>query len=346
MPVVNGDPLGEWKAVASGISVVPNEWVLLTGVYDAATSEMKLYVNKDVKGTARRGSTWESYGPLQIGRATDKTGYRAHFTGDMAEVRLFDRVVTAPQVASMMTVKPNRKNYWQLDAENAGLSQDTQDGQPLQLATGTKLYTLTQEEWDDPFSAKERPMVGKGHLQLDGATNYAFTASAPVTGASSFTLSARVQVASLGSTKTQTVLSLPGAQANRISLRYRYATDLQAGKWELAVAESDGTSARVKTFTDSQRLPNGDAGGQHLAVVYDAVANQIRLYVDGQLDSTAYGTDNTLWAATGGLQVGRSALGGGSEYFGGVIDEVRVYSGAADATAIQQLANPMALPDM
>ncbi|MFB6632058.1 LamG domain-containing protein [Streptomyces sp. NPDC056362] len=346
MPVINGDPLGEWKAVASGISVVPGEWVLLTGAYDAATSEMKLYVNKDVRGTAQRRSTWETYGPLQIGRATAKTGYRAYFAGEMAEIRVFDRVVTASQVASMMTVKPVRKNYWQLDTSAAGSSPDTLAGQQsLQLAGDAKILNPPKAE-DDPWYSGPWPLVGDGHLVLDGDGDYASTASAPVTGASSFTFSARVQLTTLDPDKAQTVLSLPGASTNRITVRYRPAVGTGLPTWELAVAETDGTTALVKSFTDAQRTPSTDEGGQHLAVVYDAIANQIRLYVNGELDATAYGADSTLWAATGGLQVGRSALAGGNDYLAGAIDEVRVYSGAADMTAVQQLANPTAVPEM
>lgn len=346
MPAINGDPLGDWKAIAAGISVVPDEWVLLTGVYDAATSEMKLYVNKDAKGTAQRRSTWESYGPLQIGRVTAKTGYRAHFSGDMAEVRVFDRMVTASQVSAMMTVKPSRKNYWQLDALTNGSSPDTLAGQqPLQLAGDAKIFNAPSAE-DDPWYSGPWPLVGQGHLVLDGAGDFASTGSAPVTGASSFTLSARVQLTTLDPDKTQTVLSLPGTNANRISVRYRPASGSGLPVWELVVAQTDGTTAAVKSFTDTQRLPSTDEGGQHLAVVYDAIANQIRLYVNGELDATAYGVDATLWAATGGLQVGRSALAGGSDYLAGAIDEVRVYSGAADMTAVQQLADPSAVPEM
>jgi hypothetical protein len=244
----------------------------------------------------------------------------------------------------MMTVKPVRKNYWQLDSATAGSSPDTGAGQALTLAGNASILKVPS---DDPYYEGPFAMVGAGHLLLDGAGDYATTATAPVTGASSFTVSARVQLTTLDPEKAQTVLSLPGTAANRLAVRYRPGADATTSSvWELAVAESDSATAPVKSFTDDQALPDTDPAGQHLAVVYDAFGNQIRLYVNGMLADIAYGTDDTLWAATGALQVGRSALGGGSEYFAGAIDEVRVYSGAADKTAIQQMANPMALPDM
>jgi hypothetical protein len=338
VPVNDVDSLGEWKAVSTDVSVVKDQWVLLTGVYDAQHSggpQLQLYVNKDLKGTAGRRSTWKSYGPLQIGRATAKSGYRDHFVGDLAEIRVFDRVLPAAQVAELMTIKPVRRGYWQLDDASSGASAETGGGQALTLAGNASIYRPADPLFD------MAALVGDGHLVLDGDGDYASTASAPVTGNSSFTISARAQLTSLDPQKSQTVLSLPGANANRVQVRYQAATQ----QWELAVAKTDSATAEIVSFTDNQELPDTGGSGQHLAVVYDAFANSIRLYVEGQLVAGAYGKNDTLWSATGGLQVGRS-LRGSSEYFAGALDEVRVYSGAADRIAVQQMAQLVAVPDM
>ncbi len=338
VPVNDVDSLGEWKAVATGTTVLKDQWVLLTGVYDAQKAggpELRLYINKESKWSAQRRSTWKSYGPLQIGRTTAKSGYRDHFTGDLAEVRVFDRVLPAAQVSELMTVKPERKGYWQLDEAVSGASAETGGGQALTLAGNASIYRPADPLFD--IAA----LVGDGNLVLDGDGDYASTATAPVTGTGSFTVSARAQLTSLDPEKSQTVLSLPGANANRVQVRYQAATQ----QWELAVARTDVAAPDVVTFTDDQALPDTGGSGQHLAVVYDAFANAIRLYVDGQLVAGAHGDDTTLWAATGGLQVGRS-LRGASEYFAGAIDEVRVYGGAADQVAVQQMAALTALPDM
>ncbi|MFI6439847.1 LamG domain-containing protein [Streptomyces sp. NPDC050759] len=337
VPVNDVDSLGEWKAVSTGLSVVKDQWVLLTGVYDAQKStgpQLQLYVNKDLKGSAARRSTWKSYGPLQIGRATAKSGYRDNFTGDLAEVRVFDRVLSAAEVTELMTVKPVRKGYWQLDEATNGSVTETGGGQALTLAGNASIYRPA-----DVFDTAA--LVGGGNLVLDGDGDYASTAAAPVTGNTSFTVTARAQLTSLNPAKSQTVLSLPGANTNRIQVRYQATT----GQWELAVAKSDVAAPEVVTFTDDQELPDTGGSGQHLAVVYDSFANSIRLYVEGQLVAGAYGTDDTLWSATGGLQIGRS-LRGASEFFAGAIDEVRVYTGAADQIAVQQMAALIAVSDM
>ncbi|MCQ9130068.1 LamG domain-containing protein [Streptomyces hilarionis] len=329
--------LGEWKAVSTGVSVVKDQWVLLTGVYDAQKTggpQLQLYINKDSKGVSQRLSTWKSYGPLQIGRSTAKNGYRDNFTGDLAEVRVFDRVLPPTEVAELMTIRPERKGYWQLNDATGGVSPEVGGGQGLTLTGDTKIYKPA-----DVFD--NAALVGDGNLLLDGDGDYASTVTAPVTGNTSFTVAARAQLTSLDAEKSQTVLSLPGANANRVQVRYQAATR----QWELAVAKTDGITPELVTYTNDQQLPDIGGSGQHLAVVYDAFANSIRLYVEGQLVAGAYGPEDTLWPATGGLQVGRS-LRGASEYFAGAIDEVRVYSGAADQSAVQLMSVLTETPDM
>ncbi len=251
VPVNDVESLGEWKAVSTGVSVVKDQWVLLTGVYDAQKSggpEIRLYINKDAKGVGQRRSTWMSHGPLQIGRATAKSGYRDHFTGDLAEVRVFDRVLPAADVAELITVKPERKGYWQLDNAVGGVSAETGGGQALTLYGNAAIYRPA-----DVFD--NAALVGDGHLLLDGDGDYASTASAPVTGGTSFTVTVRAQLTTPDAEKSQTVLSLPGANANRVQVRYQAAT----GQWELAVAKTDVTAPEVVTFTNDQQTPSADA---------------------------------------------------------------------------------------
>ncbi|MDT9682973.1 LamG domain-containing protein [Streptomyces sp. TRM76323] len=339
VPRTDVQTIGEWRAAATGLAVVKDQWVLLTGVYDAQQAQLQLYVNQTLKGSSPRLSPWRAYGPLQIGRSTAKTGYRDNFAGDLAEVRVFDRVLPAAQVAELMTVKPARKGYWQLDTATDGASPETGGGSPLQLNGDAHVYRPADPVFD------EAALVGDGHLVLDGDGDYAATATPPVTGGRSFTVTARAQLTSIDSTAAQTVLSLPGAHANRVAVRYRPGTETEPPVWELAVARSDAATAEVHVFKDAEHIPDNEGAGQHLAVVYDAFANEIRLYVNGQLTGAADRADDTLWPATRGLQVGRSLVGD-SEYFAGSIDEVRVYDGAADTTAIQKMALLAPLTDI
>ncbi|MCP3755997.1 LamG domain-containing protein [Streptomyces sp. TBY4] len=335
-PSSDVEALGEWKALATGVTPVKDQWVLLTGVYDSSTGKQQLYVGTELKGEVQRRAPWSSFGPFQIGRQLAKTGYENAFEGDLAKVRVFDRILAPGQLSELIKIKPERKGYWQLNAAQSGVSPEIAGGQGLTLAGNAAVYVQDP----DPFSEAPPAMVGTGHLNLDGNGDYVSAATAPVTGATSFTLSARVQLSVKDSPTSQTVFSLPGKNANRVQVRYQATSK----RWELVVAGADTTTATKKVLSDDQSLPDNNPAGQHLAVVYDAFASQIKLYVEGQLAASASGTDNTLWAATGGLQVGRSSLGS-PEYFAGSIDEVRAYNGAVDGQGVIQLANVAELTD-
>ncbi|WP_432123773.1 LamG domain-containing protein [Streptomyces sp. C10-9-1] len=338
VPVSDVNTLGHWK-VSAGVTPAKDQWVLLTGVYDAHAAggpELRIYVNGQAKGSVGRHSHWTSYGPLQIGRTLGKSGYRDHFHGDLAEVRAFDRVLPPAQVAELMTVAPQRRGYWMLDEAPGGSAANTQQGgEPLTLAGGASVYQ------PDPLFGWPTALVGEGHLELDGSTGHAVTESAPVRGDSSFTVAVRALPTTLDPERSQTVISLPGAHADRFAVRYQATT----GQWELVVAEEDTSGTATVKVTDDVHPATNEGSGQHLAVVYDAFANELRLYVEGQLADSAITSDDTLWKATGGLQVGRSALGGG-EYFAGALDEVRVYAGAADPLAVRHMAQITARPDI
>ncbi|WP_371652760.1 MULTISPECIES: LamG domain-containing protein [unclassified Streptomyces] len=332
-PDLDVQAMSNWQAVASNIEVKADQWVLLTGVFDAnaaAGPELRIYVNDVRAGTARRYTTWSSRRSLQIGRVQTKSGYRNQFQGDMTEVRVFDRVLPDAQVAEMETIKPQRKAYWPLESVSGGVSANVQtDGQPLTLHGGAAIYNPATE-------FDEAALAGKGHLTLDGTGSWASTASAVVTGADSYTVAARVRLTTLDPDKTQTVLSLPGQNADRVAVRYQAAS----GQWELALTDADNSTPKVTTVTDDQQLPTTDIGGQHLAVTFDSLTHEVRLYVNGSLRETARGYDHTTWLSGGGLQVGRSALGGGSGYLAGAVDDVRVYVGVADPVTVARMNVP------
>ncbi|MFC4589993.1 LamG domain-containing protein [Sphaerisporangium corydalis] len=73
-----------------------------------------------------------------------------------------------------------------------------------------------------------------------------------------------------------------------------------------------------------------------LTGVYDEVAKQIRLYVNGYLSDFR---PSTGWHAGGGLQLGRAKYRGAyTDYFTGDIDDVHVYTGVLTGAEIAALA--------
>ena len=204
-------------------------------------------------------------------------------------------------------------------------------------------------------------MVGAGALVLNGtSTGYASTSSSPIHTNTSFTVSAWVSTPARP-TKPVTVMSMAGANANGFAVRYvPDSTDpANAGSWQLQMANADSTTATVSAASDSSFQSNG--AWDHLTVVYDLMAGQMRLYVNAQLQQTLCSdsdddgipddpacTESVSWNssvlpfdATKGLQLGRIKTGASTwgEYWPGVIDDVWVFAGVASDTQIASLAS-------
>ncbi|MEV7276044.1 LamG-like jellyroll fold domain-containing protein [Streptomyces sp. NPDC093111] len=332
-PDADGEKTTSFAAqVPAGADAV-GKWVHLTGVFDAKATggpQLRLYVDDGDPATptgtatAARTTSWAATGAFQIGRALRKGEYKAMFNGDMSEVRVYNRPVTTAEIAEFQTVSPVRKAYWQFEAAPVGGAVSTVDGKggPLALSGDAKVFVGTTSV--DPV------LADRGFLMLDGTGDWAATATPVVGGDKSFTVAARVQLSNVDSTTSQTVLSLPGQNTDRLAVRY----DGAAKRWKVVLADSDSATAKTTEVVDVNTLPVADGGGNHLAVVYDAVVREIRLYGDaGDAVVVALQSPGT-WASTGGLQVGRSIKAG--QYLSGAVDEVRVYDGALSPDAIRR----------
>ncbi|MET9248782.1 LamG domain-containing protein, partial [Nonomuraea sp. NPDC003709] len=108
-------------------------------------------------------------------------------------------------------------------------------------------------------------------------------------------------------------------------------------RWTLGMRAADtDTAALVRTRSDA--IPN-PLEWTHVAGVYDALAGELRIYVNGQLSTTTITSHASAWNATGPLQLGRTKTAGAfTGYWPGVVDDVRTYDGVLSAEQIAQLA--------
>ncbi len=70
----------------------------------------------------------------------------------------------------------------------------------------------------------------------------------------------------------------------------------------------------------------------HVAAVFDLPAKRLRFFVDGEPQGEGAAVSFTPWQAAGPLTVGCAASTNGtrSNYLGGVVDDVRVWSSTVD----------------
>jgi alpha-L-arabinofuranosidase len=154
--------------------------------------------------------------------------------------------------------------------------------------------------------------------------------SAPVIDTSkSFTVSAWVNLGNANG--YQTFVSEDGSQVSAFYLQLRG----DSHRFAFTRLAYDSPAA-YGAIAASPVVPQPGAWYQ-LTGVYDAAAETVSLYVDGQLQQTTHAL--APWAGSGPLAVGRGLFNGNQvDWVTGAIDDVRAYAGVLPAQQIRALA--------
>ncbi|MCX4993731.1 LamG-like jellyroll fold domain-containing protein [Streptomyces sp. NBC_00568] len=356
---VDGTPM---RAAQGDPGLAPGgEWTQVAGTYDAVDNYLRLYVQGTYVSRVNFDSPFYGGGPVQIGAGNYSGAADSFFPGQISDVQLYDRALSAGEMADMFDSRPTVEGRWRLDSSSGSpavspddLAREDHTTHSLTLGSGAKVDVTGGSN-----------MVGDGGLLLNGtSTGYAQTgpsaSPSPIDTSRSFTVSAWV-TAPARPQKPVTVMSMAGANRNGFAVRYvpDESSPATAGRWQLVTVSADSSTAQVST-AEHTLFQNTDAWN-HIAVVYDAYAGQMRLYVDGNvqvrpcLDDDDDGepdvptcTEQVSWnssvvpfAAAKGLQLGRLKTGSSTwgEYWSGAIDDVWALQGAASDTQIAALAD-------
>ncbi|MEV6163936.1 LamG-like jellyroll fold domain-containing protein [Streptomyces sp. NPDC052052] len=332
------ESLGNWQV--TGGKVVPGSWTHLIGSYDGVTGEMRLYVDGTaVTTTVKRTTPWNATGSLQIGRRLALDGYTGHFKGGIADVQVYDRVVTGPESADLGGIVAQQLAYWDVDTAPDGVAPEAYGGTGLTLGGGASIYVPApgcdvESDPDCVETAPEDPMWGDGHLLLNGTDAYATRAAGLLSKRDSFTLTARARLSSVSPTKDQTVLALSGTQGSAVTVGYSAADS----RWILTATDADSGTPVTTTVKATGFLPSTGIKGDHLALVYSAVFGDLVLYVNG-VESARTPWGNTWDFTTTAYQVGRTLTGTASgSFLSGAVDELRLFQGALDASLVNTVS--------
>ncbi|MFP8904455.1 LamG domain-containing protein [Streptomyces atacamensis] len=338
-------------AQGSTDKVVPDEWTHLLGVHDTVANELRLYVNGAWVATTPLGKAWYAGKSTLIGAGRYSGSMSNFFPGQIDDVRMFDRPLSATEAKELFKNRPLVKGRWKLDTASGSPVVSPDD------STGRRGVTLSGDAVIDDSGSSN--YVGTGSLLLDGDGDYAATGTSPVGSTTSFTATAWVATAARPDHKV-TVMSLAGSVNSGFAVRYvpDSKDPANAGRWQLEMTGADTSGA--DTVTSEHANFQNNTMWNHIAVVYDAFSDQMRLYVDGELEQAlcldsdddgapddasctervSWNNDVLTFNATGGLQLGRSRTAGTwGEYWPGAIDDVWVFQGAASEVQIARLAN-------
>jgi hypothetical protein len=304
----------------------PGVWTHVTAVHDAAARQLRLYVNGALEGTIAEPTMFRATQAVVFGRARWQGTDQFWWRGGIAEVRIWDRVLSPEEVAGMPATLAGR---WSLDGSGA-------DATPFNRpVSGPDTILWTEDHTGLPLSA----------VSLDGAGEALATVGPVLRTDQSFTVAAWMRAHDIDNTRT--ALSQRGAEQSAFYLGVRQFTvggvDQYRWSFTLPSRDDDVGETWVNASHASAPLTAADlAVWTHVAAVFDATAGQVRLYVNGVLVASAAWTFG--WASAGPLEIGRawySPDGGparASSPWAGDIDDVLVYHGAATASQIRKVA--------
>ncbi|WNM36016.1 LamG-like jellyroll fold domain-containing protein [Streptomyces sp. Li-HN-5-11] len=314
-------------------------WTHLVGVHDTVANKLTLYVNGVRAGETDLRADWYAGGPVQIGAGSYDGQPGSFFPGQIDDVRLYDRPVSAGEVQQLFRQRPLLKGRWTFEEQKSGISPDASpEGRAMALNGGASIGA---------------GMIGEHGLELNGIGAYA-SAGMPVDTSGSFTITAWARAAAVPA-KSASVVSGDGSSQSAFDVRFvPDPNDPEGlGRWQLAIQDKDASDATVRLVDNSEFYDVRD--WNHLALTYDGFTKEARLYVNGVLQDVACRdddgdgtpddagcTDLLSWAdnvlafkASGAFQVGRAKAG---QFFPGQIDDVWAFQGALDDSQIEELA--------
>jgi len=321
MPEEDSVTGGTWARAESDQTIKANQWTHLAVAVDRSDQLARLFVNGVEAGSTAVPAGWTATGPFRVGDALSGDASMP-WHGQVAQVRLYDRAITAGDITigyddhrPLMT--PTLVAAWDFNIDCCGEVWDNSGwGNDLETQGGTQF--TNGRDWN----------YGLG---LNGVDGLAQSATAVVRTDESFAITAWARLDSNQSDST--VLSTEAATGTSLSLGY----DTAADRWQVALPSTDGS-----TGSHTAESATAPEAGQwyHLAAIYDAANDELRLYVDGNLESTVAAPINPLHV-DGRLLLGACGSTNGDRwaYMHGVIDDVYVYSGVVTEEMIADIAS-------
>jgi hypothetical protein len=298
--------------LVSNRASAPWTWTHLTGVYDALAGEARLYVNGALDAVAPWAGGFNATGPLNIGRDRYNGVTHSTWIGGVDDVQIRDHVMSAYEIAELANNRP-LQSHWKLGGSNGGAD-----------ASGNA-NTVTFA--NAPGTTSDRAGTSGAALTFNGTNQYG-TATRGASGGGSYTVSAWLKLDATGGGAWPGAVSQEGSQASSFFLRYSGPLN----NWVFTVVHDDVPNAPHLNLHSTVTAQAGV--WTHVAGVYDAGSNTVRIYVNGNLEGT--GTVPRTFYGAGPVNIGRDKYNGiiWTHWRGG-IDDVRIHAGALSGDEIK-----------
>ena len=305
--------------IDSSTNLNPGQWYFAVGTYNAATGQMKLYLDGTEVASQLHpaGGAIDTNPTVPVAIGANGTAEQ-FFDGVLDDVRVYNRALNATEIADLYAegVGPALVAHWKLDDGVGPTAVDSIGGHDGTLVSTPPWVT---------------GIIG-GALDFDGTNDYVDVGTFDVSGSG---------LTTMGWFNAD---SLPATTDPRIVSKASSTAEADAW-WQLSILTSASnanirlrTKAGGTTSTLIDSSTNLNPGQWYFAVgTYNAATGQMKLYLDGtevasQLHPAggAIDTNPTVPVAIG-------ANGTAEQFFDGVLDDVRVYNRALNATEIADL---------
>lgn len=268
------------------------------------------------KSSGQGGGAFEPSGSLYLGCRQDLDSAR-FYGGLLDDVRVYSKTLSDADVQALQTpVAPptaGSVGYWKLDESSGARADSSMIGNTL-ADTGGVGVTSGAVGNAANFS-------GSNRLSIANTMQQGLNVS------ESLTLAAWIKPSATSGNRT--ILAKYDYGNNQRA----YRLQVVAGKLQ-AIISPDGKNYTKVTGTTT--LPTG--AWRHVAMVFDASARTMTLYVDGVANGTATTAFSTLNSSSALFTIGANFTNGSpTQAFTGAIDEARVYERALDQAEVQEL---------
>ncbi|MDR7325402.1 MULTISPECIES: LamG domain-containing protein [Catenuloplanes] len=345
-----------------------NQWTHVAAGYDSAEKRIKVWVD-GVETSAGLSTPTTNTNPIVIGRGQDagSTGSVERFRGNIADVKIFNRLVVADDFTGATAVRTAdgeidepgfvdsvEVGYWTFnsgfpcrDETRPNTCEALADGtfpSRLALTTGSVVDAGRDQVslyLDDKPVDETSTVVTREYARSQrnvGSEDEPVWQDTPILNTDqSFTVAAWVKPDQVG-TGVHTVVSQDGTDRTPFTLSQRPITvdGVQSDYWAFSMLPAAGTGG--DTVRSLLPVDSDDtATWTHVAAVYDAGGRTLRLYVNGVLQGRTTKI-LTAWQASGPLIVGGCLFNGvrTDRWYGG-IDDVHAYQGALSDAQVKNL---------
>ena len=327
------DGSNAFQQIEGSAVVDDGRWHHAAVTFDGGT--VKLYVDGilDKSGSVALTSLKVTTGIVEIGAFTQSSN--KYLSGQMDDVRIWDDVRTHAEIQANMHEgigggSPNLVAYYTFEDDDSGATptiQDVSGSATTHNGVGVGNAAISATTSNPINSGVEIIHLPTKALNLDGANDYVTVPNLGVT-FQDMTIETWINLDSLPADNDFDMLlgNAVHAAAGDLHIQFQSVSGVKQLNW--------GESGNHLVFAHEFAQDIGD--WLHISVVRDVSANQLHLYLNGDLTETiTYTSESAI--TLDDAQIG--ALGGASRFLDGQLSDFRIWQAARTGAEIQQTYN-------